>query len=118
MLNRHRTLEAEFGCSPVKSGDGDGVIERIMQPSQVSGFRCDDQIGPKQPQVVTLTRAEHHAMLAKADGFTITVDRRMAHLKKGHQLGCSRNLSIRNLIRPDLEAFKYVGSERGGDRNI
>ena len=65
MFQRHGAFEAEFGRGPLKSGDGDGVIERIVQPAQMSGLRRDDQVGPDQPQVVTLARAEHHAMFAR-----------------------------------------------------
>ena len=52
MLQRHGAFEAQFGRGPLKSGNGDGVIERIVQPAQVSGLRRDDQVGPDQPQVV------------------------------------------------------------------
>src|ERR1700688_4207001 len=85
MFKRHGAFEAEFGCGPLKSGDGDRIIERIVQPAQMSGLRRDDQVGPDQPQVVTLTRAEHHAMFAEADRLTVTVDGGVAHCKKGHQ---------------------------------
>ena len=33
-----------------------------------AGFGVMTQTGPDQPQVVTLARAEHHAMFAEADG--------------------------------------------------
>src|ERR1019366_4726239 len=71
MFKRHGAFEAEFGCGPLKSGDGDGVIERIVQPAQMSGLRRDDQVGPDQPQVVTLARAEgvgQKAVAAEAVG--------------------------------------------------
>ena len=85
MFQRHGAFEAEFGRGPLKSGDGDGVIERIVQPAQMSGLRRDDQVGPDQPQVVTLARAEHHAMFAEADGLTVTVDGGVVHCEKRHQ---------------------------------
>ncbi len=74
MLQRHGAFEAELGRGPLKSGNRDGVIERIVQPAQLSGSRRDGQVGSDQPQVVTGARAEHHAMLAKTDGLPVTVD--------------------------------------------
>src|ERR1035438_7469882 len=37
MLQRHGAFEAELGRGPLKSGNRDGVIERIVQPAQLSG---------------------------------------------------------------------------------
>ena len=39
MLQCRDAFEAQFGRSPLKSGNGDGVIEQIVQPAQVSGLR-------------------------------------------------------------------------------
>src|ERR1700685_3214186 len=49
------------------------------------GLRRDDQVGPDQPQIVTLPRAEHHAMLTQTDGLAVPVNGRMAHREKRHQ---------------------------------
>ena len=85
MLQRHGAFETKLGGCPLKSGDGDRVIERIVQPAQMSGLRRDCQVRLDQPQVVTLARPEHHAVFAEPDRLTVTVDGGVAHSEKRHQ---------------------------------
>src|ERR1019366_2342344 len=84
MLQRHSAFDAEFGRGPLKSGNGDGVIERIVLPAQVSGLRRDDQVGPEQPQVVTRARAHHDAMFAETNVLAVMVDGGVVHCEQ-HQ---------------------------------
>ena len=104
----------QFGRSPLKSGNGDGVIERIVQPAQVNGLRRDDQVGSDQPQVMTRARAEHHAMFAEADGLPVTVDGGVVNRENRHQSAVGAG----NLIGPNPETLQHVGPERRGDRDI
>ena len=117
MLQRHRAFEAQFGRGSLKSGDGDGVIERIVQPAQVARLRRDDQLGPDQPQVVAFARPEHHAMFAQADGLTVAVDGGVAHREKRHQMAFPAS-DRWDLIGPDPETLQRIGSERRGDGDI
>src|ERR1035441_441729 len=122
MFKRHGAFEVEFGCGPLKRGDGDRIIERIMQPAQMSGLRRDDQVGPDQPQVVTFARAEQHAMFAEADGLTVTVDGGVAHCQKGHQSAVLRispsgissvqTLKLSSVLGPNVVAIATSDASR------
>src|ERR1700681_4656385 len=122
MFKRHGALEAKFGRCPLKSGDGDRVIEGIVQPAQMSGLRRDDQVGLDQPQVVTLARAEHHAMFAEADGLTVAVDSGVAHREKRHQAAVPRisppgissiqTLKLSSVLGPNVVAIATSDASR------
>ena len=74
MLQRHSAFEAEFGRDPLKSGNGDRVIERIVHPAQVSGV--DLNAGCARDI------SDNH--VAEADALTVTVDGGVVHLKNRH----------------------------------
>ena len=122
MFNRHGAFEAKFGCGPLKSGDGDRVIERIVQPAQMRGLRRDLQVRPNQPQVVTFARAEQHAMFPEADGLTVTIDGGVAHCQKGHQSAVLRTspsgissvqtLKLSSVLGPNVVAIATSHASR------
>ena len=117
MLQRHGAFEAQFGRGPLKSGNGDRVIERVVQPAQLSGLRRDEQIGSDQPQVVTLARAEHHAMFAQADGLPVTVNGGVVNREKRHQsavpgISSVQTLKLSRKLGPNVVAIATSDASR------
>src|SRR5580658_8672775 len=83
----------------------------------MSRLRRDRQVGPDQPQVVTLSRAEHHAMFAQTHRYSIPVDSGVAHREKRHQLagpGISsvQTLKLSRVLGPNVVAIATSDASR------
>jgi hypothetical protein len=84
MFQRHSAFKAKLRRGSFESGNRDGVIEGIVQPSQMGGLRGDDQFSSNQSQIVAGARTEHHAVFAERDRFAVPVDGGMLHREKAH----------------------------------
>ena len=89
----------------VERGDGDRIVEDVVQPAQTRRARQDVEFRAHQPQIVALARAEHHAMLAELDRFRIAIDRDMPHGEQAHagrhDGATARTISSTHTLKPD-----------------
>ena len=84
VLQRDRTVEAEAVGLAAEGCYRDRIVEHIMQPMQPRGLWKDDQLAPDQAQIVTLARAEHHAMFAQPNQPRIAIDCGMPDGQQAH----------------------------------
>src|ERR1700694_4304598 len=88
----------------------------------MSGLWRDDQVGPDQPQVVTLAWTEHHAVFAEADGLPGTIDGGVAHREKRHQpavprvppagISSAQTLKLSSVLGPNVVAIATSHASR------
>ena len=80
-----RALETKLGSRAVERCDGHRVVEDVVKPPKAGRPRRDVQPRADEPEIVALPRPEHHAMLAEAHRFRISVDRDVTHGQKPHR---------------------------------
>ena len=79
-----RAVETKLGRRGVERGDGHRVVEDVVKPPKAGRPRQDVQLRADEPEIVALSRPEHHAMLAESHRFRISVDRDVPHGQKPH----------------------------------
>ena len=82
MLESDRAVETKLGRRGVERCDGHRVVEDVVKPAKLGWARQDIELRADEPEIVTLARPEHHAMLAKSHRFRISVDRDVPHGQK------------------------------------
>ena len=84
VLEGDRAVETKLGRRFVKGCDGHRIVEDVVKPPKVRRARQDIQLRADEPEIVTLARPKHHAMLAKSHRFRISVGRDVPHGQKAH----------------------------------
>ena len=79
-----RAVETKLGSRGVERGDGHRVVEDIVKPPKAGRPRHDVQLRADEPEIVALSRPEHHAMLAESYRFRVSVDRDVPYGEKPH----------------------------------
>jgi hypothetical protein len=85
MLQRDGTVEAQLLGGVAERGDGDGVVEHVVEPAEVGGAGKDVESRSHQAKIVALAWAKHHPMLAERYRLTVTVSRQMADGEDRHE---------------------------------
>ncbi len=83
-MKRHDAFKAKLRSGTIEFGDGDGIVEYIMEPAKTNRVGQDAQAGPEELKVVTLPRPEHHAVLSESDRLGVTIHRDVAHRDERH----------------------------------
>src|SRR5271157_3105585 len=117
MLQRHGAFKTQFRRGPLKRGNGNRVIERVVQPAQLSGLRRDEQTGSDQPEVVTLARAEHHPMFPQADRLPVTINGGVVNCEERHQsavpgISSVQTLKLSRKLGPNVVAIATSEASR------
>ena len=79
VLERDGVLDAEAAGLADKVGDGDAIVENVVDPAKPVRTGLDVEACVQQPLVVAVARTQHHPMLAEPHGDGIGVGREMPH---------------------------------------
>src|SRR5271170_2703344 len=91
MLEAQSALKAQLRCGfVVEGGDRHRIVEHVVQPGERRGLGPDLEPGLEQAEVMTVARAEHHAMLAERDRLGIAVGRDVIHGQAARAHGTAR----------------------------
>ena len=89
MFERDGAVEAKLQSRVVEGCDGNRIVEHVMQPAKISGLWHDVQFRFDETEIMTLSRAKHHAMFAQSNRFRVAVGGDVPHREKPHA-GSSR----------------------------
>src|SRR5579872_5537319 len=84
MPKRYEALKAQFRGGSLKVGNGNGIVEDVMEPAETNRIGRNAQAGLEKLEVVTFPRPEHHAMLPEANRLGVAVDCVVAYGKQRH----------------------------------
>src|SRR5437868_2871493 len=79
MFESHNTFETELARGSLKGSDRNGVVERVVEPTQTGRLRTNRESGSNEPEIVALAGPEHHSMLAQTHRFEVAIFGNVAH---------------------------------------
>ncbi len=98
VLERDLVLDREAPGLAGKVGDGDAIVENVVDPAKPVRTGLDVEACVQQPLVVAVARTQHHPMLAKPHRGGVGVGREMPYCQDGHARSDRR--SVCSTIRP------------------
>ena len=86
MFKRDVALDPEASGLPPEVGDGDGIVEDVVNPSETMGLGFNFEPGIEKPLILAAARAQHHPVLSQPNGRNIGVGRHMVDRQYRHSL--------------------------------